>query len=160
MRALRVIGTILSVFTVSCGLILLLWGAVEGLLGMSPDGPIASRLIRLSAVGLIFLGVLYMTPVLMFTRRSYVVVYAASALLLSVCSVTTLAIHETSKYVSLMDSVIMVALLVACPLTLAGVAFYRFKRPALRAEPDGPANRSQPIRAETNRTSAAAGSDR
>jgi hypothetical protein len=29
-----------------------------------------------------------------------------------------------------------------------------------RGEPDGPANRSQPIRAETNRTSAAAGSDR
>jgi hypothetical protein len=29
-----------------------------------------------------------------------------------------------------------------------------------RAEPDGPANRSQPIRAETNRTSVVAGSDR
>jgi hypothetical protein len=29
-----------------------------------------------------------------------------------------------------------------------------------KGEPDGPANRSQPIRAETNRTSAAAGSDR
>jgi hypothetical protein len=29
-----------------------------------------------------------------------------------------------------------------------------------RAEPDGAANRSQPIRAETNRTSVAAGSDR
>ena len=28
------------------------------------------------------------------------------------------------------------------------------------SEPDGPANRSQPIRAETNQTSAAAGSDR
>jgi len=29
-----------------------------------------------------------------------------------------------------------------------------------KAEPDGAANRSQPIRAETNRTSVAAGSDR
>ncbi len=44
--------------------------------------------------------------------------------------------------------------------TYASIKMERLSNPAAKAEPDGAANRSQPIRLETNQTSAAAGSDR
>jgi hypothetical protein len=77
--------------------------------------------------------------------------------------VLVLAEKHTSAYVTILSDGITNGLgivLIGNPHYMAVVSSTNYFFHGLRSEPDGPANGSQPIRSETNRTSSAAGSRR
>ena len=78
---LLVIGILLSIATGLLGVFCLFWGVVVGILGQGPLGAIRDPGTRLLLGGLpLLLSVVYLTPVMAFRRRNWVLAYGVVTL--------------------------------------------------------------------------------
>ena len=79
---LLVVGILLSIATGLLGVVCLFWGVLVGLLGQGPIGAVHDLSTRFLLGGLpLVLGVIYLTPVMAFRRRSWVLAYGVTTLL-------------------------------------------------------------------------------
>jgi hypothetical protein len=118
------IGIVLSIFTSLFGLIMLGYGALLGFAGMGPDGSVDSWWFRAAGVASFFYGIVCLTPVLAFSRRSLIIAYVSAALVTSVAS-AAFFLADKSVIKGPWDLVLMVLLYMLCPAMLAGIAFRR-----------------------------------
>jgi hypothetical protein len=120
---MKVVGIGLYILVCLIGLMMILWGAMIGFLGMGPDGSIDSISIRIGGVGGFLLGVVYITPVWGFSRKSLIFVYAIAAMLAA--GICVWGYFSDSKIIwnSWRDPALAVLLLLVCPLTLSVIAF-------------------------------------
>jgi hypothetical protein len=79
------VGILLSIATGLLGLFCLLCGVVVGILGVGPFGTVSNAGTRfIFGVLPLLLGVIYLTPVMTFRRRSWVIVYGGITFLAAV----------------------------------------------------------------------------
>jgi len=119
-----VVGVLLNVFTGLFGLVMLGYGALLGFAGMGPDGSVDSWWLRAAGIASFFYGVVCLTPVLVFSRRSWIVAYLCAALVTSV-AITVFYLSDKSVMKEPWDALLLILLLLVCPATLAGIAFRR-----------------------------------
>jgi hypothetical protein len=117
-------GIALSIFTSLFGLVMLGYGALLGFAGMSPEGSVSSWWLRAEGIAGFFLGIVYLTPVLAFSRRFFIFAYAIAALVASV-AIVVFDSSVKGRIMTPWDPVIMVLLLMLCPTILACMAFLR-----------------------------------
>jgi hypothetical protein len=120
---MKAIGICLYILICLIGFMMILWGAMIGFLGMGPDGGIDSISIRIGGVGGFLLGVVYITPVLRFSRKSLIFVYAIAAILATGICVWGYFSDNKMIWNSWRDPALAALLLLACPLTLSAIAF-------------------------------------
>lgn len=121
MRAPFIIAVLLDVVSCLGGLVLVFWGAMVGVAGLSPDGPVHGVSPRIHGVAVLLLGLLYVFPVATLVRtRKALVGLGAAALIFA--SVATAFLFEGTRWP--LDSTDRVGL-IALPLLLSGLPLLR-----------------------------------
>ncbi|MGA2799298.1 MAG: hypothetical protein ABSE63_17085 [Thermoguttaceae bacterium] len=120
---IKAIGIGLYILTSIIGLCSIFSGAFLGFMGLGPDGSVDSVNLRIWGVAIFFLGAIYVTPVLAFSRKSLILGYAIAAIFITVVGVSSFMTEKSIIWNSWMDWVLMACLMLVCPLTLAGIAF-------------------------------------
>jgi hypothetical protein len=120
---IKAIGVGLYIITSISGMGLLFFGALLGFLGLGPDGSVESVNLRIWGMANFALGVVYLTPVLAFSRNSLIFGYAIAAIFITVVGVSSFMTEKSVIWNSWIDWVLMACLMLVCPLTLACIAF-------------------------------------
>lgn len=111
---IKAIGIGLYVLAVLAGLWMILVATVLGIGGSSVE-----RI--LGGLGCLLLGIVYVTPVLAFSRKLWILIYASVAVFATIVFLVSIIIDD--KRPSLIVYVTFAMLLLACPITLALIAF-------------------------------------
>lgn len=120
---IKTIGFGLYVITCIIGLGQLFFGAFLGFAGLGPDGSVSSVNLRIWGMANFVLGIIYLTPVLAFSRKSWIFGYVMAAIFITVVGVWSFMTEKSVIWNSWMDWMLLALLTLACPLTLAGIAF-------------------------------------
>ena len=120
---IKAIGACLYILTSISGLGMLFFGALLGFMGLGPDGSVESINFRIWGMANFALGLVYLIPVVAFSRNSLIFGYAIAAIFITVVGVSSFMTEKSVIWNSWMDWVLMACLMLACPLTLAGIAF-------------------------------------
>jgi len=133
------VGILLSIATGLLGVFCLFWGVVVGIMGMGPLGPVKDLGTRFMLGGLpLVLSVVYLTPVIVFRRRSWIMAYGVITLLAAIIVVAV------AMNVALVPKSAVPALFFLLAPMSALVAFIRACR---RQEGDDASKRAAPERA-------------
>jgi len=134
MKALLVLGIVLSIAAAICGLYFVLFGLPMAILGVGPDGPVESFQGRCWGLGVFVLGIIYLTPVLWLRQRPLIVTYAIVAVVVALFSLVAYSAIPDMQGGSPLDCLGFGAILLFFPLVLSAISYARAGRTAPSAQ--------------------------